>query len=443
MKKLLVSAAIFVATALVGLSSVGVMAADDGYSPLFNTATNVNGIGDEKDFLRVQNDDGTRVNTKEVCSGETRLWIYVHNNRPSANNNDPNKAGEWDGVAVAHDTRVKLSLPNTFTNSTTATANVSASNAVNSPSDTATITCGSKKVKVEFVAVEAVNSNPQGDYTLSGDIMSANGASLSYKGMTGVVPGCWEYRASIVVKVKVVEEPPKPVPQTLVCTTMNTPIVTDRAKRTVSVSLNAGTATGGASISGYRIDWGDGTTTNAQNGTHSYTSDGTKNITGYVVGTLDGKATSVTSAGCKKSVEFKPETVKALFCDGVTIEKLGGRTVRATAKASASGGATISKYSFNFNGEKTTEVNTSASTASSEYTFASDGDKKIVVTISGTAPNATCEGVVSFSTAVTPPTEKPTTLPSTGAEGMLALFIGTSIAGGLGYRAWAIRRFGR
>lgn len=442
MKKLLLGGLLIASATFMGIAS-NIASAEIITTPLFNRYTDVSGIGDEKDFLRVLNADGSTINTKEICSGEGELWMYVHNGQGSQNNDDTSKPGAYDGIGVARDTRVKLSLPNTYTNSTTATGTVSASNAP-FVTDTAFVTCGSKKVKVEFVAVESVKTtHPSGKYTLTGDITSGNGALLSFDGNNGVVPGCWDYRALITIKVRVVEEPPKPIPQTLVCTTMNTPIVTDRTKRTVSVSLNAGTATGGASISSYKIDWGDGTTTNAQNGTHSYTSDGTKNITGYVVGTLDGKATSVTSAGCKKSVEFKPETVKALFCDGVTIEKLGGRTVRATAKASASGGATISKYSFNFNGEKTTEVNTSASTASSEYTFASDGDKKIVVTISGTAPNATCEGVVSFSTAVTPPTEKPTTLPSTGAEGMLALFIGTSIAGGLGYRAWAIRRFGR
>ena len=297
MKKLLLAVATVVSVVALGLNVSGITkAADDGYSPIFNTFTNVDGIGDEKDFLRVQNDDGTRVNTKEICSGETRLWIYVHNNRPSINNNDPNKEGDWDGVGVAHNTRVKLSLPGTYTNSTTATAKISADNAVNSPTDTAFITCGTKKVKVEYVAVESVNSNPQGNYTLTGDIMSANGATLNYKGMAGVVPGCWEYRASIVVKVKITEEPPAPKPQTLKCEA----VLVNRKGLGVGVTVN-GVATNGATITGYKIVWGDGSADSTkQSDTHTYADyDKQYTLKGYVKGKVDGKDTDwLTSDKC-------------------------------------------------------------------------------------------------------------------------------------------------
>lgn len=297
MKKALLAVAVFLSAAAISLNVSGLTrAADNGYDPLFNQYTNVDGIGDEKDFLRVQNNDGTRVNTKEVCSGETRLWIYVHNNRPSQNNNDPSKPGDWDGVAVAKNTRVKLSLPGTYTNKTTATAKISADNAVSSVTDTAFITCGTEKVKVEFVAVESVNSNPQGNYTLSGDIMSANGASLNYKGMTGVVPGCWEYRASIVVKVKITKEPEQPKPQTLVCDA----ILVNRKGLGVGVTVN-GVTTNGATISGYKIVWGDGSAdATTQTATHTFADyDKKYTIKGYVKGKVDGKNTDwVTSDKC-------------------------------------------------------------------------------------------------------------------------------------------------
>lgn len=442
MKKLLLGGLLIASAALMGIAS-NVASAEIINTPLFNRYTDVAGIGDEKDFLRALNADGSTVNTKEICSGEGKLWMYVHNGQGTQNNDDTSKPGAYDGIGVARDTRVKLSLPGTYTNSTTATGTISASNAP-TVTDTAFVTCGSKKVKVEFVAVESVKTtHPTGKYTLTGDITSGNGALLSFDGNNGVVPGCWDYRALITIKVRVVEEPPKPVPQTLVCTTMNEPVITDRAKRTVSVGLNTGTASGGASISGYKIDWGDGTVTNGQNGSHSYGSDGVKNITGYVVGTLDGKATSVTSAGCKKSVKFETTVEKKLFCDGVTIEKLGGRKVRATVKASVSGGAKVSKYTFNFNNEKTNVVDSDALSASSEYTFASDGTKKVVVTVSGTAADTKCEATVTLTTDVPPVTPKPEVLPTTGVGGALGLFVGSSVLGGIGYRAWAIRRLNR
>lgn len=292
MKKFLLVAVAFASALMIGLNVSGVTkAADDGYSPLFNQFTDVPGIGDEKDFLRVQNDDGTRVNTKEICSGTSKLWIYVHNNRPSQNNNDPNKAGDWDGVAVAKNTRVKLSLPGTFTNSTTATAKISADNAVNAPTDTAYFTCGSKKVKVEYVGVESVSSSDgQNSYTLTGDIMSANGASLNYKGNAGMVPGCWEYRASIVVKVKITEEPPVVKPQSLLCQA-----TFDRKALTLNVKVS-GKTTNGATVTGYRIVWGDGSAdATTASATHTYNQYNKQyTATAYVKGTVDGKNVEVT-----------------------------------------------------------------------------------------------------------------------------------------------------
>jgi hypothetical protein len=195
-----------------------------------------------------------------------------------------------------------LSLPGTFTNSTTATAKISADNAVATATDTAYMTCAGKKVKVEFVAVEAVNSNPQGNFTLTGDIMSANGASLNYKGNAGMVPGCWEYRASIVVKVKITEEPPVVQKQALTCEA----VVVNRKGLGVGVTVQ-GKAVNGASITGYRIVWGDGSAdATTQSATHAYKEyDKSYTLKGYVKGKLDGKDVEVTSDKCSYTFSEK------------------------------------------------------------------------------------------------------------------------------------------
>jgi hypothetical protein len=149
------------------------------------------------------------------------------------------------------------------------------------------------------MAVESVNSNPQGSFTLTGDLMSASGASLNYKGMTGVVPGCWEYRASIVVKVKVTPEPEQPKPQTLKCEA----VLVNRKGLGVGVTVN-GATTNGASITGYKIVWGDGTAdATTQTATHTYAKYDTKyTLKGYVKGKLDGKETDwLTSDKCAYS----------------------------------------------------------------------------------------------------------------------------------------------
>ncbi len=74
--------------------------------PFFNTYKDVNGVGDEADFLRIRQSDGTKVDTVEQCSGDVTLWMYVHNDQGSQNNGTNN-----DGVGVAKDTRVKVAIP--------------------------------------------------------------------------------------------------------------------------------------------------------------------------------------------------------------------------------------------------------------------------------------------------------------------------------------------
>lgn len=281
------------------LFTVGVQA-QSTYDPYFNTFTGVDGVGNEADFFRIREPNGTKVDTIEACSGDVTLWMYVHNDSPEQNNDNPATPGAFDGVGVARNTRVKVNIPNQTTNSHVITGQISADNARATVTDTASITCAGKKVKIEYVSTDPVYTTAPGGYSLNGSIVSANGAQLGYDG--GVLPGCWQYRAWITLHVRIVPEQPQV--QNLSCTNAVLSYV-DRSKRIVNVTVN-GNATNGASINGYRIDFGDGTVVDQQTATHTYTRDGNFTITTRVLGTLNGQPADITSSDCMAAVSFGP-----------------------------------------------------------------------------------------------------------------------------------------
>lgn len=224
----------------------------------FNNANGVSGgIGSESDFLRINNATGG--NTAEACTNgqEINLWFYVHNTNPSFSNGTNNM-----GIGVATGTFVDLDISNqsSFEATKTLTGKVGASNA-HTTTDTATITCGSENIKVEYVSQSMAHNAPawNSPFALTGNIM--NNASLGYDG--GVVPGCWEYRAYITVTVRVVTEPPAPEPYA-VCTTLLTPIVINKTNVELEVTRPVeGQHYGDTTVTGYGFEIVDKATGNA------------------------------------------------------------------------------------------------------------------------------------------------------------------------------------
>lgn len=93
-----------------------------------------------------------------------------------------------------------------------------------------------------------------------------------------------------------------PPTQSLQCTVLNLTIV-DQEKRQVRASVT-GQALNGATISGYSINFGDGTTVNQQTADHTYAKDGSYNVVGYVSGTVNGNPATVTGAGCAQTAHI-------------------------------------------------------------------------------------------------------------------------------------------
>lgn len=181
--------------------------------PVFNTYTNVPNVGDESDFLKVGKVGAvaSKFSNKETaCEGELALTVYVHNGAPEGFNGTNN-----DGTGVAKDTKVQVKIPTAKSKNQEISAVISASNAT-SVTDKATISCNSDDIKVEYVANSAeVYTEKTDKYALSNDIVG-NGALIGTYGKDGVVPGCWEFRNYVYLKVKVTKVPkvtPKPTPK--------------------------------------------------------------------------------------------------------------------------------------------------------------------------------------------------------------------------------------
>ncbi|MEM6997537.1 MAG: hypothetical protein AAF413_01365 [Patescibacteria group bacterium] len=234
---------------LVGLIG-STVAAVNAQAPdvVFNNATGVSGgVGNEADFLRINNATGG--NTIEACEdGQTvNLWFYVHNTNPSFVNGN-----NYDGAGVAHNTRVDLDFLNNggFTDSKTIRGTVKADNSATA-TDTVSVTCGSDDIKLEYVSQSMAHNAPawNSPFALTGNIM--NSATLGYDG--GLVPGCWEYRAYITVTVKVVVEEPEPEAYA-VCTSLLTPSTVNRTNVDLEVTRPVeGQHFGNTTVTGYEF----------------------------------------------------------------------------------------------------------------------------------------------------------------------------------------------
>lgn len=141
-----------------------------------------------------------------------------------------------------------------------------------------------------------------------------------------------------------------------------------------------------------------------------------------------------------------------VVCDALSAEYIGSTNVPAkikfTAKGTASGGATITGYVFDFgDGPKA-----DGASATAEHTYAKEGDYKATVQVKSslgtTAVSANCSVTIKVTKekppvivppVVTPPAATPAALPSTGPVELAGGLLGTSSLG-FGIRQWLTSR---
>lgn len=320
--------------------------------PAFNIYTGTPSVGDEPDFLRGKEETSTGYvnDVNSACKDGARysLRVYVHNGANEIYNEGGN------GPGVAHDAAVRVSLPD----SQTAASNfpissvVSARNA-SSVSDSMSIDCGGKKVKLNYVAGTAKQFTALSGTQALSDSIVTTGAPIGTYGPNGDVWGCWDQRVWVTLVVEVKEEVTPP-PVTATCDLMQITATADRRKVTIS---NFKTSQTNASVKNVVINWGDNTpaltltdASKVVGQMHEYSADGTYNITATVTFSVEGKP-DVTAGGagtaCAQQVKFttgQPPVVKPPVTSvGSTVSGVAGGA-GPTQLVSTGAGSTIGAF---------------------------------------------------------------------------------------------------
>ncbi len=149
-------------------------------------------------------------------------------------------------------------------------------------------------------------------------------------------------------------------------------------------SFNASaTASGGASIVSYNYDFGDGKkeTSSAPTLKHTYAKEGTYTAKVTVNVKVNGQIKVVPGSGCQVVVTVSPPPATPVYtCDMLTGSRISRLEYNFNGKASATGGATIVNYVFDFGDGKSTTVD---SPKDVKHTYEKEGtyNAKLSVTV--------------------------------------------------------------
>lgn len=271
--------------------------------PAFNVFTGVPNQGSESDFLRARvptsdNDVSTQyvdpLNTSCAVGQKIQMRVYVHNG--AGVNGNVNGTGP----SVAHGTKVKVSVPGTEATSFVPSATISADNAA-TVTDNVTINCSGQAVKLDYLEGSAQQYSLATGLTPVNDSIVTTGAPISSHGVAGDVWGCFDQRVYVILTVEVKALPP-PV-SSGECKVADLAII-NKEKREVRVTVTG--EVNNATIVGYKIDWGDGTSSDKQTDTHQYSENKAYTITTQVqIRLADGTVVWKTAEKCKVQIAFE------------------------------------------------------------------------------------------------------------------------------------------
>lgn len=173
-------------------------------------------------------------------------------------------------------------------------------------------------------------------------------------------------------------------------------------------------ASNGASIVSYTYDFGDGqtqtvtTSGTSSSATHEYpTTGGTYNVKLNVTFNVNGTTKTISGDNCATIVTIPKPTPPVYTCDALTKTLVSDTTYKFDGKASASNGATIVSYGFDFGDGHNQTVTTTGGTASATHTYPTTGGVynavlTVTFTVNGTTKTATSTACATTIT-VTPP----------------------------------------
>src|SRR3989344_4037663 len=175
--------------------------------PVFNSFINTPTYGDERNFVTAvpaSANPSWQDSVDNVQAGqEIEIRTFIHNNANESTNGTNN-----NGLGVAKNTRVRVYLPSGFASGFDVGGYISADNATpGRVYDTAAIKTGSGTFALEYQPGSAViyNNGPfSAGHALPDAVVSDAGTPIGYNDLNGNLPGCFEFSATVIIKVKVV-----------------------------------------------------------------------------------------------------------------------------------------------------------------------------------------------------------------------------------------------
>ncbi len=183
---------------------------------VFNSITNNAAVGDERDFVRIEEKSSGRPYTSEIeveAGKQYEVYIYYHNDA-SATFND--KAHNY--VGIARDVRLASSFPHELKAGERAAVTGKITSTNTNPAavwDEAYVTA-KEDMTLHYVTGSAkiYNSHETNGSILSTSLFSSAGTFLGFKELNGVIFGCDEYSGQVVytIQTQAVDSPDEPEP---------------------------------------------------------------------------------------------------------------------------------------------------------------------------------------------------------------------------------------
>lgn len=173
--------------------------------PVFNSFINTPSYGDERAFVDARRTDQTSgdvyknvLNDVTDGSKEVVIRMYVHNNA--------NQSTNASGLGIARNTKVRLAIPEGSSQTLRARGYISADNAKPALVEDTVDLVGKEEFTLDYVEGSArlYDNNKFKNGVQVSDSIVTSGAPIGSDAMDGNMKGCFEYEATVEVRVKVI-----------------------------------------------------------------------------------------------------------------------------------------------------------------------------------------------------------------------------------------------
>ncbi len=180
----------------------------------FNSIVDNPAVGDERDFVRIAENNGTYSNKVKLEDGKVyMIYIFFHNNAASNTNES--------GAGISKNTRVMSTFPDKISAGETKDVAAIIASDTATPAevwDEAQVTAD-EDLTIEYIANTAIvhNSWALDGTKLSDDLFYEGGVPIGVDKADGNVLGCTEYSGYVIYRIRAYKEgtPPPPPPEEL------------------------------------------------------------------------------------------------------------------------------------------------------------------------------------------------------------------------------------